>query len=73
MDETKKQAINQNLIDSGCSKAFIKDFFSNLEQGKIKETLKLLFQYRVKLLDNLYSSQKKIDCLDYLIFELKQK
>lgn len=67
-----KQALKQNLIDSGCSKEVIDEFFSLYEQKKKKEALRLLTKHKSELLDNLHDSQKKIDCLDYLIFNLKQ-
>lgn len=68
-----KQALSQNLIDSGCKKTIIDKFFLFFEQGKMKDALRLLSLHRVKLIDNLCASQKKIDCLDYLIFKLKQE
>ncbi len=67
-----KQTLSQNLIDSGCDKAIINEFFLFFEQGKIKEALRLLSLHRGKLIDNLCASQKKIDCLDYLIFYLRE-
>lgn len=68
----KNEALNQNLIDSGCTQAIIDAFFFLYEQGKKEEVLRLLKKHRTKLLENLQDSQKKMDCLDYLIFNLKQ-
>lgn len=67
-----KQALKQNLIDSGCNEAILDEFISLYEEGKEKEVLRLLARHKTNLLDNLHDAQKKIDCLDYLIFNLKQ-
>lgn len=72
MDETAKKALNQNLIDSGCTKEVIDEFFLLFEQKRKKEALRLLAKHKSELLDNLHDSQNKIDCLDYLIFNLNQ-
>lgn len=72
MDETVKKALNQNLIDSGCTKEVLDEFFLLFEQKRKKEALRLLAKHKAELLDNLHDSQNKIDCLDYLIFNLNQ-
>lgn len=64
-----KVDILQNLKDAGCDKNFIEEFLS-LEE---KAQLNLLARHRNSLLDSLHNNQKQIDCLDYLIFNLKQK
>jgi hypothetical protein len=33
----------------------------------------LLISYRLLLLDIIHAEQKKLDCLDYLIFAIKAK
>lgn len=66
MDENK---IVQNLKDAGCEQSFIDGF---LKLGKSAQ-FSLLAKHRNTLLDRLHNNQKQIDCLDYLIFNLKQK
>ena len=63
-----KEHIIQNLKDAGCNANLISDFFS-LEK---KEQLTILAKHRTKLLANLHENQKRIDCLDFLIFQLNQ-
>ncbi len=65
MDENK---IVQNLKDAGCEQSFIDEF---LKLEKFKQ-LDLLAKHKSNLLDNLHKNQKQIDCLDFLIFNLKQ-
>ncbi len=60
--------ILQNLKDAGCDAETIEKFFKLSHCEKIK----LLTQHRMKLLDTLHKYQKKIDCLDYLIFTIRQ-
>ena len=62
--------ILQNLKDANCTSDFIAKFFELT--GKTQEQVKLLSTHRVWLLDELHVSQKRIDCLDYLIFTLNQ-
>ena len=62
----------QNLKDANCPPELIEDFFKLEEQNDKNGQLKLLFMQRKNLLDSLHRSQKQIDCLDYLIFNLEQ-
>lgn len=72
MDTNKNEIIIRNLKDSGCNNKFIEKFFQLKSEGNIKELMYSLMKYRTELLDELHKSQRKIDCLDYLIFDLKQ-
>lgn len=69
MDQ-KEEAIIQNLKDAGCDLACIEDFVAKLKQESKKEAIQALKQHRRCLLEVLHGEQKKIDCLDYLIFTL---
>lgn len=64
-----KDKIIQNLKDAGCEQILIDEFFK-LEKST---QFSLLAKHRTKLLDTLHRNQKQIDCLDFLIFDLKQK
>ena len=61
--------IIQNLKDVDCDTSFIEKI---LKAGN-KDRISLLNRYRKSLLDNLHVCQKKLDCLDYLIFNLEQE
>ena len=43
------------------------------ERGDNKELLCLLSRHRAELLDDVHRCQKRIDCLDYLVYQLKKK
>lgn len=63
--------ILQNLKDAGCNSLIIDKFFLFIDSGKTISALKLLDNHRKRLLNSLHENQKKIDCLDFLIFNLK--
>lgn len=65
-----RQAITQNLADAGCGEALIGQFWQLLTEGKRQKGLDLLAGHRQSLLDHCHETQRKIDCLDYLIYQL---
>ncbi len=66
------EAIIQNLKDAGCNLETIAQFMADLQEGKEASSLKRLAAHRKNLLDALHREQKCIDCLDYLIYQLKK-
>lgn len=66
------KALMQNLKDSGCSENFIKEFVILKKQGNNNRLIQVLYKHKAKLLANQHDFQKKIDCLDYLIFQINQ-
>ncbi len=63
----------RNLKDAGCNEETINKYFQLQEEGREKEQYRLLSQHRRSLLDKMHNSQNMIDCLDYLIYSLKNK
>ena len=41
--------------------------------GENDEQMRLLAKERRKLLNAVHSNQKRLDCLDYLIFKIKKR
>lgn len=68
-----ENAIVQNLIDAGCGQEFITEFMEDLRKDNISKDLKLLQAHRRSLLDNLHKEQKRIDCLDYLVYRMTKE
>lgn len=68
-----RNIIFQNLEDAGCNLLIIEEFFKFYAVNNHKEILKILNNHKKELLNNLHKAQKQIDCLDFLIFSLKQK
>ncbi len=57
-----------NLLDAGCDEAFI------AEVAALPSTCARLCRlkaYRRELLDGIHAEQKKLECLDYLIYQLR--
>ena len=60
--------IVDNLRDAGCSEELI-ERYASAASGCAR--ICLLKQYRRKLLSSIHSEQKKLECLDYLIYQLR--
>lgn len=67
-----KEAIEQNLRDAGCEEKCIREFMQDLEQDRMQAGLRLLNQHRRLLLDAMHREQKRIDCLDYLLYQIRK-
>lgn len=66
-------SIYQNLIDAGCDAQTTEQCMSFLKEGEISQMLPVLSEYRAALLNSVHIGQKQIDCLDFLIYKLKNK
>jgi hypothetical protein len=69
---TEEETI-QNLKDAGCDSAAIAAFLKEVKSGKSVRAMKLLEKHRRTLLDDLHENQKQIDCLDYLVYQMKKE
>jgi len=70
--QTDVDAVEQNLRDAGCSDEFIVSFMRAWKAGTAKEQLRLLAGQRRRLLDCVHAEQRKLDCLDYLRYQLEK-
>lgn len=70
---TEEEKILRNLKDAGCDSDTIQKFFYLKKEGRQKEQLRLLALHRANLLDKLHVSQSMIDCLDYLVYQMKKE
>lgn len=68
-----KNEIEQNLKDAGCNAEVIREFFSYGDESDADGQRALLEEHRKKLLNRVHKEEKKISCLDYLIFQLERK
>ncbi|MEG0274676.1 MAG: hypothetical protein RR690_06055 [Longicatena sp.] len=66
-------SLRQNLLDADCSEKTIAQFMQLEESGQMKEQLRLLSCHRCKLLQEVHERNKKLDCLDYLMYQLKKQ
>lgn len=68
-----KNDMIQNLKDAGCNQQLIECFMNQLNEGRLSESICLLNKHRCCLLHSLHQEQKRIDCLDYLIYMLQRQ
>ena len=62
----------RNLKDAGCDEATIQKYLQLQQEGKLQEQLRLLALHRASLLDRLHVDQNRIDCLDYLLYNMNE-
>lgn len=67
------QSVIQNLEDAGCDSKIVEEFLALNEEGKTGEQLKLLARQRQQLLDQVHREERRIDCLDYLTYQINKK
>lgn len=65
----KFSAVIQNLRDAGCDESFITKYIDLQSKGKLAQQFNLLNCHRCGLLTSLHEQQRKLDCLDYLIYQ----
>lgn len=68
-----KTNLIQNLHDAGCCEEQIEEFLSCAYKYGIEEQIKLLRRYRVSLMDEMHESQRRVDCLDFLVNKLRRE
>jgi len=67
-----REAVIQNLKDAGCGQDIIACCMACMEQGKKKELLNRLEDHRNGLLHKVHEEEKHIDCLDYLVYQIRR-
>lgn len=73
-DASKKETdLLRTLKDAGGDARMIQTFFQLGKEGGTIRQLRLLSGHRKLLVRTLHEDQKKIDCLDFLMFSLKNK
>lgn len=66
-----ESGIIRNFKDSGCDEETIRKFLKLKRENRTQEQYRLLSLHRASLLDQVHVSQHMIDCLDYLIYTMK--
>lgn len=61
------------LRDAGCCEKLTADIAECCREGKLCDGIRKLRQHRAELLEDLHREQKRLDCLDYLIFMLQKQ
>ena len=72
-DNQSTEAVRQNLRDAGCDGETIEKFLACLNGNKLCDGMKLLDAHRRALLGDIHKDEKRIDCLDYLVYRLSHE
>ena len=70
-ERTKNIAVTENLVDAGCSEEEIKQFLEMNRLGNRSGQLQFLASHRKILLESVHSNEKKISCLDFLTYKIR--
>lgn len=62
----------RNLRDAGCGEETVSSFLGLFESGESAKAKMLLSRHRKELLDGIHEEERKISCLDYLVFQLSK-
>ncbi len=68
--QLKEFNVSEILTDAGCDKEMIDDFIKIA--GNDKEMFKWLNKRRTEILDNVHKHTKELDCLDFLIYQIRK-
>ena len=66
-----RESVIQNLEDAGCETEMIRNFLGWFDKGQQKKQLELLEHQREDLLGRVHKEEKRISCLDYLIYQIQ--
>lgn len=73
LDNKEMDSVIQNLKDAGCKGDLINEYLQYKEGNDIKSQINLLEIHRKKLLAKIHKDEKKISCLDYLIYTISKQ
>ena len=63
----------QNLKDTGCSAQTIEKVCRLYGNGQVQDAIKTLRKHRCGLMDSLHESQERVDCLDFLVWQMEKE
>ncbi len=65
--------LRQNLVDAGCGPEIIRQCMALARKRDQAELMRILFRHRRTLLDTVHQNEKRIDCLDYLVYTMEKQ
>ena len=63
----------QNLKDAGCGAETIAEVCRQYRNGQVQQAVKILRKHRCSLMDSLHESQERVDCLDFLVWQMEKE
>ena len=70
---TGENAVKHNLLDAGCSDRSAAFVDQLVQAGRLSDALHEMKVIRCDLIDELHQSQRKVDCLDYIIRQTEKE
>lgn len=72
-EQTDARALRDNLKAAGCDAKTTERFLQLETAGERREQLRLLAAHRQRLLDRVHREERRISCLDYLVYQLHRR
>lgn len=72
-DPLSAESVEQNLRDAGCPETFVRSFLARYATSTPSEQMQMLHEQRERLLEQLHDSQKHLDCMDYLCYQIRKQ
>ena len=72
-DNPYAYTVLQNLKDAGCTDEMVEKFMALQDSDDEEQQIQLLSGHRKHLLEKLHREEKRIDCLDYLLYQMQNK
>lgn len=69
----KSVLLLRNLKDAGCNAAMAEQFLVYEREKKKRAQRQLLLRQKNSLLRAVHENQKRIDCLDFLLYSVEQQ
>ena len=69
----KQTILRENLKDAGCDPDMIRRCEVLVQSKKQGELMQVLSLHRRVLLDAVHENERRIDCLDYLVYQLEKQ
>ena len=73
LDTPYGYTVAQNLKDAGCTEELSRQFMVLQKDGEAEKQIQLLSGHRRHLLDVLHQEERRIDCLDYLMYQIQKR
>ena len=71
--EASEQAVIQNLKDAGCCRETVERFLALGNAGDVQGQLQLHPQHTKCLLEKLQREERRIQSLDYLVYQMEKE
>lgn len=67
------EILHQNLLDAGCDDSMVQLCIRYARQNEWKNISVVLKKHKDDLLEQIHNNQKRIDCLDFLVYQIQRK